>query len=165
MIAAVAENGVIGRDNQLPWRLPEDLQYFKRTTMGKAVIMGRKTYDSIGRPLPGRTNIVVSRQPGLVLAGVRVVADVSAGVTLATELTAADDGAELVVIGGAEIYAVCMPLAQRLYLTEVAATVAGDAWFPDWDRDQWRECSRERHRATDANPHDYSFVIYERCKR
>lgn len=165
IIAAVAENGVIGRDNQLPWKLPEDLQYFKRTTLGKAIMMGRKTYDSIGRPLPGRTNIVVSRQRGLALAGVRVVADVGAGLALAQALTAADNSAELMVIGGAEIYALCMPLAQRLYLTEVAAAVAGDAWFPDWDRDQWRESSRERHSAAGANPYDYSFVIYERRER
>ena len=162
MIAAVAENGVVGRDNQLPWRLPEDLRYFKSRTMGKAILMGRKTYDSIGRPLPGRTNIVVSRQPGLVIAGAHVVANLNAGMNLATRLQAANESEELMVIGGAEIYAMCLPQAQRLYLTEVAAVVAGDAFFPHWDRSQWQECFRERHPGSGDNPYTYSFVIYQR---
>ena len=166
LIAAVAENGVVGRDNRLPWQLPEDLQYFKRTTMGKPILMGRKTYDSIGRPLPGRANIVVSRQPGLLREGAHVVADVSAGIALAAELQAESGSDELMIIGGAEIYALCLPLAQRLYLTEVAAVVAGDVCFPDWDRGQWRECFREHHSGSGENcfdcSFDYSFVIYER---
>ncbi|MCZ6830051.1 MAG: type 3 dihydrofolate reductase [Gammaproteobacteria bacterium] len=162
LIAAVAENGVVGRNNQLPWYLPEDLKYFKRTTLGKPVMMGRKTFASIGKPLPGRTNIVISRQPDLALTGVRVVADVSSAVELAAEI---DGCEELMVIGGAEIYALCLPLAQRLYLTEVHAAVGGDVYFPDWDRTQWQQCFRERHGASGPNPYDYSWVIYERRER
>jgi dihydrofolate reductase len=163
LIAALANNGVLGRDNQLPWHLPGDLQYFKRTTLGKPVVMGRKTREAIGRPLPGRTNIVISRQQDLELEGTRVVASIEAALTLAEEVAGADGIDELMVIGGAEIYALALPLAQKLYLTEVHAEVTGDAWFPPWNRSQWREISRERHVACDSNPYDYSFVVYERC--
>jgi dihydrofolate reductase len=164
LIAAVADNGVIGRDNTLPWHLPEDLKYFKRTTMGKPIVMGRLTYESIGRPLPGRVNIVISRQSALRIDGVQVVADLPTALELA-EATASREGVdELVVIGGAQIYALALPLAQRLYLTEVHADVAGDAFFPAWDREQWQELQRQRHPASDANPYDYSFVVYERCQ-
>lgn len=162
MIAAVADNGVVGRDNKLPWCLPADLRYFKRVTMGKPIMMGRRTFESIGRPLPGRSNIVVSRQPGLQLPGVQVVGNVEAGLELASAIAETDGCDELMVIGGAEIYALCLPLAQRLYLTEVHARVEGDAYFPRWDFSRWVECSREWHAADDNNPHDYSFVVYER---
>jgi len=162
MIAAVAENGVVGRNNQLPWYLPEDLKYFKRITMGKPIMMGRKTFASIGKPLPGRTNIVVSGQAGLSVPGVRVVPDVKSGVALASAIAEIDGCEELMIIGGAQIYALCLPLAQRLYLTEVHAAVEGDAYFPAWDRSHWLECSREHHSAAGANPLDYSFVVYER---
>jgi dihydrofolate reductase len=162
LIAAVANNGVVGRDNQLPWHLPGDLPYFRRITMGKPVVMGRKTWDSIGRPLPGRTNIVISRQPDLELEGARVVDTVEAALALAEAVAEIDGVTELMVIGGAQIYALALPLAQRLYLTEVHAEVTGDARFPDWDRSQWLETSRDRHSAHDSNPYDYSFVVYER---
>jgi dihydrofolate reductase len=162
LIAAVANNGVVGRDNQLPWHLPGDLPYFRRITMGKPVVMGRKTWDSIGRPLPGRTNIVISRQPDLELEGARVVDTVEAALALAEAVAEIDGVTELMVIGGAQIYALALPLAQRLYLTEVHAEVTGDARFPDWERSQWLEISRDRHSARDSNPYDYSFVVYER---
>ncbi len=162
VIAAVAENGVVGRDNQLPWQLPGDLPYFRRMTMGKPVVMGRKTWDSIGQPLPGRTNIVISRQQGLELEGARVVDTMEEALALAEAVAEIDGVTELMVIGGAEIYALALPLAQRLYLTEVHAQVTGDARFPDWDRSEWRESSRDRHVAGDSNPYDYSFVVYER---
>jgi dihydrofolate reductase len=162
LIAAVAENGVVGRDNQLPWQLPGDLPYFRRITMGKPVVMGRKTWDSIGRPLPGRTNIVISRQQGLELEGARVVDTMEEALALAEAVAEIDGVTELMVIGGAEIYALALPLAQRLYLTEIHAPVTGDARFPDWDRSEWRESSRDRHVAGDSNPYDYSFVVYER---
>ncbi len=161
-MAAVADNGIIGRNNALPWHLPGDLQYFKRVTMGKPVVMGRLTYESIGRPLPGRVNIVVSRQPGLQIDGGRVVSDLPAALALATAIAEIDGASELVVIGGAQIYALALPLAQRLYLTEVHADIDGDAWFPDWDRAQWRELERNFNQASDPNPYDYSFVVYER---
>jgi dihydrofolate reductase len=162
LIAALANNGVVGRDNQLPWHLPGDLPYFRRITMGKPVVMGRKTWDSIGRPLPGRTNIVISRQPDLELEGARVVDTVAAALALAEAVAEIDGVTELMVIGGAQIYALALPLAQRLYLTEVHAEVTGDARFPDWERSQWLEISRDRHSARDSNPYDYSFVVYER---
>jgi dihydrofolate reductase len=163
LIAAVAENGTIGRDNGLPWYLPEDLKYFKRVTLGKAIVMGRKTWDSIGRPLPGRTNIVVSRQPDLSIEGATVVKDLTAALELASRIATVDGSEELMVIGGAEIYQLALPLAQRLYLTEVHAVVAGDALFPTWDRAQWVQSSSEKHDADDSNPFDYSFVVYDRC--
>jgi dihydrofolate reductase len=162
LIAAVAENGIVGRGNKLPWHLPEDLKYFKRITLGKPVVMGRKTWDSIGRPLPGRTNIVISRQPNLELEGASVVADLPAALRLAESVGRTDGSEELMVIGGSEIYALALPIAQRLYLTEVHAEVAGDAAFPAWHRDEWEESSRQRHSASETNPYDYSFVIYNR---
>lgn len=162
LIAAVAENGVVGRNEQLPWYLPEDLQYFKRTTLGKPILMGRKTWESIGRPLPGRTNIVITRQPDYEAPGARVVATLEQALALAESIATIDGVAELMVIGGAEIYAHALPLARRLYLTEVHAEVTGDARFPDWDRAHWQECSRERHDAGESGSYDYSFVIYER---
>jgi dihydrofolate reductase len=163
LIAAVASNRVIGRDNQLPWHLSEDLKYFKRTTLGKPVLMGRRTYESIGRPLPGRTNIVISRQPGLLIEGVTVTTGVRSALELAGQIAARDGAEELMVIGGAEIYELTLPFAQRLYLTEVHAEVAGDAWFPSWDSREWDECYREEHRAQSPNPYDYSFAVYERA--
>ncbi len=134
LIAAVAANGVVGCNNQLPWYLPEDLKYFKRITMGKPILMGRKTFASIGKPLPGRTNIVLSRQADLQLPGVRVVPNVESGVELASAIASGDGCEELMIIGGADIDPLGLPLAQRLYLTEVQAAVAGDAYFPDFDR-------------------------------
>jgi dihydrofolate reductase len=164
LIAAVASNGVVGRNNQLPWHLPQDLRYFKRTTLGKPVVMGRRTWDSIGRPLPGRTNIVISRQSSLEIEGALVVPDLASALTRAAAVAAGEACDELMVIGGAEIYAQALPLADRLYLTEVHAEVEGDAWFPAWNRDQWQELSRERHSACSSNPFDYSFVVYQRRK-
>lgn len=162
MIVAAAENGVIGRNNALPWHLPEDLRYFRRVTMGKPIIMGRKTYESIGRPLPGRSNIVITRNPDFSAAGVRVVASVEEALRVAEEITDGDAGDELVVIGGAEIYRSALPRAERLYVTEVHAEVEGDAQLPSIDWSLWHQLSRERHLAGGDNPYDYSFVVYER---
>lgn len=162
LIAAVADNGVVGRNNQLPWYLPEDLKYFKQTTMGKPILMGRKTWESIGKPLPGRTNIVITRQLDYQAAGARVVGTLEQALELAESIATIDGSSELMVIGGAEIYTHALPLARRLYLTEVHARVTGDARFPDWDPAQWRECSREPHEAGENGSYDYSFVVYER---
>lgn len=162
IIVAVAENGVIGRDNALPWRIPEDLQHFKRTTMGKPIIMGRRTYESIGKPLPGRANIVVSRNAAFHAEGLSVVRALDEALALA-EQTAAQDGAdEVVVIGGAQLYAATIPLADRLYVTEIHASVEGDALLGAIDWAYWREASRERRVAQLPNTYDYSFVCYER---
>lgn len=163
LIVAVAENGVIGRDNSLPWRIPGDLRYFKRVTLGKPVIMGRKTWESIGRPLPGRHNVVVTRNASFRAEGADVVSSLDAALELAGGIADADGAEEVVVIGGAEIYRAALPMADRLYITEVHASVAGDSFLPEIDWDQWREADREYH-AGDAATRDldYSFVRYER---
>lgn len=163
VIVAAAENGVIGRNNGLPWHLPEDLRYFKRVTMGKPIVMGRKTYESIGRPLPGRTNIVITRQADYAPQGVRVVGSLDEALALAADIALIDGCDELLVIGGAEIYSSAIPRADRLYLTQVHARVDGDAFLPAVDWSGWREVSRERWSASAANPHDYSFIVFERA--
>lgn len=162
VIVAAAENGIIGRNNALPWHLPEDLRYFKRTTMGKPIVMGRKTYESIGRPLPGRTNIVITRSLGWGAEGVSVVHSLDEALSLAQDVALTEGATELMVIGGAEIYDTALPLADRLYLTEVHANVEGDARLPQVDWTAWREVSRERHKASEDNPYDYSFAVFER---
>jgi dihydrofolate reductase len=162
LIAAVAENGVIGRDNKLPWYLPEDLKFFKRTTMGKPVVMGRKTWESIGRPLPGRTNIVLTRQLDYQAAGARVVPTLEAALELAESIALIDGGDELVVIGGEEIYRLALPMADKIYMTEVHALTEGDARFPEWDTAEWVEVSRHRASGEPDDTPEYSFVVYER---
>jgi len=158
MIAAVASNRVIGNRNQLPWRLPADLQYFKRTTLGKPLLMGRRTFESIGRPLPGRRNIVLSRSAGWEPPGVCVVHCPARAI----EVARAEGAGELMVIGGEEVYRLLFERAQRLYLTEVHAEFEGDALFPRYDPGDWREVSRERHGRSQDNPWDHSFVVLER---
>lgn len=163
LIWAMSRNRVIGRNNALPWHLSEDLKYFKRVTLGKPVIMGRKTWESIGRPLPGRTNIVITRNADyLVPEGVRVVTSLAAALDLAEKICLIDGINEAVVIGGAEIYAQALPKADRLYLTQVHADVHGDAFFPEIDLDAWHELGREDFAAAGPNPYDYSFVVLER---
>ena len=157
LIAAVARNGVIGRDGQLPWRISADLRFFKSTTMGKPMIMGRRTFESIGTALPGRTSIVVSRRTDFAADDVEVAADLQHAVAIA----ARTDADEVMVIGGGEIYAAALPLADRLYLTEVHIDAAGDVRFPALDRSQWREVSRADHPADGDTP-AFSFVTLER---
>lgn len=154
LIAAMANERVIGRDNTLPWRLPEDLQHFKRTTLGKPVIMGRKTWESLGRPLPGRRNIVVSRNPDYLPVGGELVSSLEAA------MAATADVDEAFVIGGADLYRQALPLAQRIYLTEIAGDYAGDAHFPEFAAADWREVSREAHTSSDGIA--YAFVLYQR---
>lgn len=156
LIAAVAKNGVIGAGNALPWRLPEDLKRFKAITFGHPIIMGRKTWESLGRPLPGRTHIVVSRSADFVAPGARVAGSLAEAVTLAAESGAA----EAFVIGGAEIYRLALPLADCLQLTEIDRDFAGDAHFPAVDRAVWREAERECHHAEAG--FNYAFVTYQR---
>jgi len=157
LIAAVARNGVIGKDNALPWHLPKDLKHFKQLTTDHAVIMGRKTWESLParfRPLPNRLNIVVTRNASYAAPGATVV----------TSLEAAIDASKTripFVIGGAELYAYALPLAQRLEFTEIDADFEGDAWFPNWDRRKWRETARETHRGEAG--WNYAFVTYERA--
>lgn len=162
MIVAMAENRVIGRDNQLPWHLPGDLKYFKATTLGKPVIMGRLTFESIGRPLPGRTNIVVTRNPDWSAEGVRVVHSATEAVALARDIARAEGAAEVMVIGGAQLYAELLPTADRLYLTRVHAEVEGDACFPVLEPGQWRQLQCQEFAAEGANPYAYSLIVYQR---
>lgn len=162
MIVAQAENRVIGRDNKMPWYLPEDLKYFKRTTMGKPIIMGRKTFESIGKPLPGRRNIVVTRDTDWHHEGVVVCATLDEALEQAEAQVLIDDGDEAVVIGGAEIYRQLLARADRLYLTQVHATVEGDACFPEFNADEWVERGRDDFEAVEPNPYPYSFIILDR---
>ena len=162
MIVAAAQNRVIGRDNALPWYLPNDLKYFKQTTLGKPIIMGRKTYESIGKPLPGRTNIVITRQTDYLPEGVKVVHSVAEARDLAESVCLIDGQEEAMIMGGAEIYTLALPDADRLYLTEVHADVDGDAYFPEYDKTEWQEISREDFSAEGPNPYNYSFVVYDK---
>ncbi|HDY7659627.1 TPA: type 3 dihydrofolate reductase [Vibrio vulnificus] len=155
MIAAMAKQRIIGKDNQMPWHLPADFAWFKRCTMGKPVVMGRKTYDSIGRPLPGRLNIVISRDESLVIEGVTMAN------SIAHALALAGDADEVMIIGGGSIYAECLPKADKLYLTFIDATIDGDTQFPDWG-EQWRESHREHYSADEKNRYAMDFVILER---
>jgi dihydrofolate reductase len=159
LIVAMADNRVIGRNNELPWHLPEDLKYFKRVTMGKPVVMGRKTFESIGKPLPGRDNIVITRNSTYQAEGIYVVHTIEEAIALCEQLSQENGNDELMVIGGAEIYTQSLPHANRLYLTRVHADVDGDAWFPEFDENEWQEISAERHSASEQNPYDYSFTV------
>ena len=156
IIAAMDRNRLIGRNNQLPWHLPADLAHFKQVTMGKPIIMGRKTYDSIGRPLPGRTNIVLTRSADFRAKGVLTAH------TLEQALDYVSEEGEVMIIGGSTIYELALPRADRLYLTYVEITCEGDAWFPEFDIERWRVVASEQHRADEKNSSDYRFVNYER---
>ncbi len=157
MIVGMAQNRVIGKDNQLPWHLPADLAWFKKTTMGKPIIMGRKTYESIGKPLPGRQNIVITRSKGLSFNGCDVVNSPSEAIALVT------DEPELMVIGGALIYELFLPMAERLYITQVHTKVAGDAFFPDYEAaSEWKLGFVEHHEADDRNNYPYSFQQFDK---
>lgn len=156
ILVAVARNAVIGADNRLPWHLPDDLKYFKRLTTGHCVVMGRKTYDSIGRPLPNRKNVVITRQPGLRIEGAVVVH------SLDDALEACGDDAEIFVIGGAEIFRQAMARTDRLYLTELQRDYEGDVLMPAYDRSLWREVSREKRFAGDL---EYHYVVYDRAPK
>jgi dihydrofolate reductase len=159
LIAAVARNGVIGVDNRLPWRLPEDLRHFKATTLGHPVIMGRKTWESLGRPLPGRLNIVITRNPDYAAGGAVVVTSLPAALSAAA--AALPPGGEAYLIGGAELYAQALSFADRLVLTEIDADFPGDAFFPAFDRRRWREVDRQPAVSADGLP--YAFVTYQRA--
>lgn len=170
MVAALSRNGVIGVDNQLPWYLPEDLKFFKRITLGKPLVMGRRTFESIGRPLPGRLNIVVTRDTMFHHDGVRVCHDLASALELADQQAIIDGVDEIAVIGGGEIFTQAMPCASRLYLTEVDVEIEGDAYFPALDPHQWQEVQRvpgaDSGVEVDGRRRPrYAFVAYERyCK-
>ena len=156
IIVAVADNGVIGSGNQLPWRLPDDLKRFKALSLGKPIVMGRKTYDSIGRPLPGRLNVVISRRPGLEIPGCTVVTSIDEAIA------AAQPAPEVVIVGGADIYRQVLPQVQIIHLTRVHANVAGDVLFPQLQEHEWREVAKEYHPADERHAHAFTFSTLER---
>lgn len=157
LVVAVAENGSIGRDNQMIWHLPDDLRHFKKITSGHPIIMGRRTFEAIGRPLPNRTNIVVTRQPDWQAAGCEVAYSVPTALELARQ-TAED----VFVIGGGEIYRQALTAADTIYLTEVHHTFDGDATFPELNPGEWREETRERHEPDEKHAYAFSFVTLRR---
>lgn len=160
LIVAVSRNGAIGLNNQLPWYLPEDLKYFKSVTMGKPLIMGRKTFDSIGRPLPGRANIVLTRDPQWTSDGVEVVQSVEQALVAGEIACEAADVDEIMVIGGEQIYRMTIDLADRIYLTQVDADVEGDAFFPDIDLNNWSQTRVKLPEIIDKHP--YRFLVLDR---
>lgn len=162
LIVAVAEGGVIGRRGGLPWHLSADLRYFKRTTMGRPLVMGRRTWDSIGRPLPGRESIVVTRQPDFATAGVRITHDPDEALALALRIAEGDGADEVMIIGGAQIFDALRPRADRIYLTEIHARFPGDVFFAAPDPARWRETSRSERLSEDRSGLDYTFVVYDR---
>ncbi|GAB5604378.1 dihydrofolate reductase [Sideroxyarcus sp. TK5] len=156
LIVAMAQNRTIGVNNTLPWRCPEDLKHFKALTMGHHMIMGRKTFDSIGKPLPGRTTVIVTRNAGLQVAGCLVAH------SLNDAITACKDDDEIFIVGGADLYAQALPLVDTLYITEIQQEVDGDAHFPEFDRSAWLEIAREVRSQTEPQPLQFHFVTYQR---
>lgn len=161
LVVAMARNRVIGREGGLPWRISADLRQFKAVTMGKPMIMGRKTFESIGRPLPGRTNIVVTRRMDFQAEGIIIAHDFDDARLRAAEIAQADDVEEIMVIGGAEIYSIALPIADRLYLTEVKSDANGDTLFPAFDRADWREKDRIDCPPEGETP-GYAFVVLDK---
>lgn len=155
MIAAMAQDRIIGKDNQMPWHLPADFAWFKRCTMGKPVVMGRKTYESIGRPLPGRQNIVISRDANLVIDGVTTVTSIDEAIKTAK------DAEEIMIIGGGTIYTACLDKADKLYITHIEANIEGDTQFPEWGS-EYNETYSESYKADEKNVYDMRFVVLEK---
>ncbi|MFT5707820.1 MAG: dihydrofolate reductase [Oceanospirillaceae bacterium] len=159
IIVATDEQGLIGKNNDLPWKLSADLQYFRRVTMGKPLIMGRNTHESIGRALPGRKNIIVTKNEAYQAEGCTVVNSISEA------LLACEQSEEAMIMGGASLYEQLLSTADKLYLTQVHASLAGDTWFPEWQKNDWSEISREDYLADDKNDYAYSFIVYEKTKK
>ncbi len=164
LIAAVAQNGIIGRNDasgkpDLPWHLPDDFQFFKNATSGHPIIMGRKSLDALGKPLPKRTNIVVTRNREFQMPGVTVAHTLNEALTEARKV----EDSEIFVIGGAEVYAMALPVANRLYLTEIQKAYEGDTHFPAFDKTEWQETSRRHHPADERHETAFDFVVYERA--
>ena len=162
LVAAVADNGVIGRDESLPWWLPGDLKHFKKITMGKPIVMGRRTFDSIGRALPGRSNIVLSGNANFRAEGMRTAPNLDAALAIAEDEAKRLGVGEISVIGGRTLYAETLPRAARIYLTEVHAKPDGNVHFPTFDRSEWNEVAREGPLQGAHDAHPYSFVVLDR---
>ena len=168
MIVATADNNIIGKNNTMPWHLPADLAYFKKVTLGKPIVMGRKTYESIGRPLPGRRNIVISRDENYVPQGQRtaegidVVTSVEHALALVDGSNGSEAVAEIMVIGGGAIYQHCLAKADRLYITHIKAVIDGDTQFPSYDDGSWQQMASELRPSDDKNAYDLDFCVYQR---
>jgi dihydrofolate reductase len=162
MIVAMADNNVIGKNNDMPWHLPADLAYFKKITLGKPIIMGRKTFESIGRPLPGRRNIVISRDKSYQAVGIDVVHSVEQALALVNGSDENNAVDEIMVIGGGAIYRHCLAQADRLYVTHIKANIEGDTQFPDYDDGTWLKVNSEVRLSDDKNLYPLDFCIYER---
>jgi dihydrofolate reductase len=162
MIAGVAQNGVIGSEQTIPWRIPSDMVFFKKTTLGKPIVMGRKQYETVGRPLPGRTNIVVTRQRGYQPDGVLVVHDIDAALEKAKEIAAADGVDEIMIIGGGELYAQLMDRADRLYITDIDLSPEGDVRFPAIAPEQWTVVDLPEVAPSPKDEASYRVKVYER---
>ena len=156
LISAMDSNRLIGKDSTLPWHMPADLAFFKRTTMGKPIIMGRKTYESIGKPLPGRVNIIVTRNAALSFPGCDIASSIDSAIALAR------DSEEVMIIGGASLFQQTIGSANQIYLTLIHHSFSGDTWFPRIDTNQWRQISREDFPADSNNYYSYSFITYTR---
>jgi len=157
-IVAVSENNAIGKDNQLPWRLPSDMKWFKNKTWAMPVVMGRKTYEALGKPLEGRTNIVITRQENWHPAGVQIVHSIDQAIIEATKL----DAKEIFIIGGSEIFSAALPSADRIYLTRIHHQFEGDAFFPELDREEWALVSSKEQQPDEKNKYAHSFQVWER---
>jgi len=162
LIVAVTENGIIGRNGGMPWHLASDLKRFRRLTLGKPVIMGRKTYISIGRPLPGRRNIIISRDRNFSAQGISSLPSFKAALDFAQTQAERDDVHEIFVIGGAEIFKLALPQVQRIYLTKILATIEGDVFFPDFDLDAWHATTSQDIPAGEQDSHPTRFTLYSR---
>ena len=157
-IVAVSENNVIGKDNKLPWHLPSDMKYFKNKTWAMPVVMGRKTFEALGKPLDGRTNFVITRKTDWKPAGVEIVHSIDQAIVEATKL----DAKEIFIIGGAEIFTAALPLADRIYLTLIHHNFEGDAFFPEFKTDEWKLVSNKEYQADEKNKYAHSFQMWER---
>jgi dihydrofolate reductase len=157
-IVAVSENNVIGKNNKLPWHLPSDMKYFKNQTWAMPVVMGRKTFEALGKPLEGRTNIVITRQPDWKPGGVEIVHSIDQAIVEATKL----DAKEIFIIGGAEIFSAALPSADRIYLTLIHHNFDGDAFFPELKQDEWKLVSNKDYNADEKNKYAHTFQVWER---
>lgn len=157
-IVAKAKNNVIGKDNDIPWYLPADLKYFKKTTLNHHIIMGRKCFQSIGKPLPKRTNVIVTRNPFYIVSNCYIASSVEEALEIARE----NGEEEAIIIGGGEIYKLTQSLWDKMYITEVDTEIEGDIYFPEIDTDKWNKVSEEFHEKDTKNEYDYSFLVYEK---
>lgn len=162
IIAALGKNNCIGKNNSLPWNLPADLQHFKDLTKGKPIVMGSRTFESIGKPLPQRENIVLTKDPAYQAPGCKITHSIEQAIQLAEQSEMGRVSGEVMICGGESVYKQFLTVARRMYLTFIDGDFDGDAYFPEFDKTEWKETQREAHQADEQNPYDYTFVIFEK---